>query len=219
VIPVVGLMLPFATAVALSPVPIAAVILAALSLHPGLGGRLFVAGWALGLVVALVVLALVIGLLDLAADGRAELVRIALGGLALLFALERAGAGRDTGYDHDAATWVGGLDRLPADRAFAMGVVQAALDPRKVVVIAAVAMVFSAGQLSLGESAIASVLFAVIGSVGVALPLVMSHGAGSTGRARLEAVRGRLVEDNTTIQAVALLLLGALLVGQGLAGL
>jgi hypothetical protein len=219
VIPVVGLMLPFAAAVALSPIPIAAVILTTLSLHPGLGGRLFVVGWALGLTVALIVLALVIGLLDLAADGRAELVRLVLGGLALLFALERAAAGRDHGYDLDAATWVGGLDRLPADRAFAMGVVQASLDPRKVIIIAAVAMVFAAAQLSLAESALATIVFGVIGSIGVALPLVTSHRAGSTGRARLEAARARLVEDNTTIQAVTLLILGALLVGQGLAGL
>ena len=48
-----------------------------LSLHPGVGGRVFVAGWALGLFVALVLGAsLVIGLLGLAADGRADLVRL-----------------------------------------------------------------------------------------------------------------------------------------------
>ena len=39
---VIGLMLPFAAGVALSPIPIAAVILMVLSLHPGVGGRLFV---------------------------------------------------------------------------------------------------------------------------------------------------------------------------------
>jgi hypothetical protein len=210
-------MLPFAAAVALSPMPIAAVILMVLSLHPGIGGRVFVAGWALGLLVALVVLSLVIGLLGLAADGRAGLVRIVLGGVLLVFAVERAGAGRS--YDPDAASWVAGLDRLPADRAFAMGVVQASLDPRKVVIIAAVAMLFSAAQLSLAESVVATILFCVIGSLGVALPLLVSHRASSSGRARLESARTRLVEDNATIQAVALLIIGTLLVGQGIAGL
>jgi hypothetical protein len=100
-----------------------------------------------------------------------------------------------------------------------MGVVQAALDPRKVVVVAAVAMLFSAAQLPLLESVIAVAAFCVIGSLGVASPLLLSRGAGSAGRARLEAARTRLVEDNTTIQAVTLLILGALLVGQGLSGL
>lgn len=217
--PVIGLMLPFAATVALSPIPIAAVILMVLSLHPGVGGRVFVLGWALGLLIALVALSLVIGLLGLALDGRAGLVRIVLGGVLLLFAIERAGASRAAGYDPDAGSWVGGLDRLPADRAFAMGMVQASLDPRKVVIVAAVAMLFSAAQLSIGEAVVAAILFCVIGSLGVALPLVVSHRAGSTGRARLEAARARLVEDNTTIQAVALLILGTLLVGQGIAGL
>jgi hypothetical protein len=216
---VVGLMLPFATAVALSPIPIAAVILTTLSLHPGIGGRVFVVGWALGLLIAVIVLSLVIGLLGLAMDGRAALVRALLGILLLVFAAERATAGRGTRYDPDAATWVGGLDRLPADRAFAMGVVQAALDPRKLVVVAAVAMIFSAAQLSLTDALIATLVFGVIGSIGVALPLVVSHRSGSAGRARMEAARARLLEDNTTIQAVTSLILGALLIGQALAGL
>lgn len=218
-ISLVGLMLPFAAGVALSPIPIAAVILMTLSLHPGIGGRVFVVGWALGLLVALVILSLVIGLLGLAADDRAGLVRLVLGGVLLVFALERATAGRGFGYDLDAPAWVGGLDRLPADRAFAMGVVQAALDPRKVVLIAAVAMVFAAAQLTLVESVISVLLLCVVGSLGVASPLLVSRRAGSAGRARLEAARTRLMEDNTTIQAVTLLLLGALLVGQGIAGL
>ena len=217
--PVIGLMLPFAAGVALSPIPIAAVILMVLSLRPGVGGRLFVVGWAVGLLAALVVLALVIGLLGLADAGRSGLVRIVLGVVLLVFAVERAGAGRGAGYDPDAPAWVAGLDRLPPDRALAMGVVQAALDPRKVVVIAAVALLFTAAQLTPVESVAASLLFGVLGSIGVALPLLVSHRAGSAGRARLEAARTRLVEDNTTIQAVTLLLLGALLIGQGLAGM
>jgi hypothetical protein len=215
---VIGLMLPFAAGVALSPMPIAAVTLMALSPHPGAGGRVFVAGWALGLLVALVLLSLIVGILGLAADGRADLVRIILGGLLLVFALERAGAGRGSGSDPDGPAWVSGLDRMPADRAFAMGVVQAALDPRKLLLLAAVAMVLSATQLVLLESVIALLVFCVIGSLGVALPLLVSRGAGSARRARMEAARTRLVEDNTTIQAVTLLITGSLLVGQGLAG-
>ncbi|MET0772105.1 MAG: GAP family protein [Candidatus Limnocylindrales bacterium] len=217
--PVIGLMLPFVAGVALSPIPIAAVILMVLSLHPGIGGRVFVIGWALGLLLAVVVLSLVIGLLGLASEGRSGPARIVLGALSLVFALERATAGRGAGYDPDAPAWVAGLDRLPADRAFAMGVVQAALDPRKMLLIAAVAMVFTAAHLAPVESVISALLFCVIGSLGVAAPLLVSRRAGSAGRARLEAARTRLVEDNTTIQAVTLLILGALLVGQGLAGL
>lgn len=216
---VIGLMLPFAVGVALSPMPIAAVILMVLSLHPGIGGRTFVVGWVIGLLLAVTVLSLAVGLLGLATGDRVGLARIVLGCLLLLFSLERAMAGRGSGYEADAPAWVGGLDRLPADRAFAMGVVQAALDPRKVVVILAVALVFAAAQLPPVDALVAAIAFGAVGSLGVASPLLVSRRAGSVGRARLEAARTRLVEDNGTIQAVTLLLLGALLVGQGLAGM
>jgi hypothetical protein len=215
---VIGLMLPFAAGVALSPIPIAAVILMTLSLHPGIGGRVFVAGWAVGLLIAVVVLSLVVGLVGLATDGRGAIVRLVLGVTLLAFALERASAGRASSHDPDGPAWVSGLDRLPADRAFAMGVVQAALDPRKLLIIVAVAMLFSAAQLTLLESVVATLVFCVLGSLGVASPLLASRRAGSAGRARLESARARLIEDNTTIQAVTLLILGTLLFGQGLAG-
>jgi hypothetical protein len=154
--------------------------------------------------------------LDLATEGRLALVRIVLGGLLLLFAAERATAGRGSGFDPDPPAWVIGLDRLPADRAFATGVVQAALDPRKMVLVAAVALLLSASRLAPVDALVATVLFCVVGTLGVASPLLVSRRTGSAGRARLEAARTRLLEDNTTIQAVTMLLLGALLVGQGL---
>jgi hypothetical protein len=216
--PVVGLMLPFAVGVALGPIPIAAVILMVLSLHPGVGGRMFVVGWAVGLLAAVIVLSLVVGWLGLAAAGRVWVVRLILGVVLLVLAWERASAGRASGADGEMPSWVSGLDRMPLDRAFTFAVLQASLDPRKVILVAAVALVFSAAAMSLAEALVASLLFAVIGSLGVASPLVLSRRAGSSGRARLEAARTRLVEDNTTIQAVTLLLLGALLVGQGLVG-
>jgi hypothetical protein len=213
----VGLMLPFAVGIALSPVPIAAVILMMLSLHPGIGGRMFVAGWAVGLLVAVVVLTTLLGWLGVGAF--ATPLRLLLGVVLLVFAWERASAGGGSRRESEGPAWVSGLDRLAADRAFAMGALQAGLDPRKLVLIAAVGMLFVTARLPTGEALIASLAFSVVGSLGVAAPLVVGQRAGTAGRARLDAVRARLVEDNSVITAVTLLLLGALLVGQGLAGL
>jgi Sap, sulfolipid-1-addressing protein len=217
--PVVGLMLPFAVGIALSPVPIASVILMALSLHPGVGGRLFVAGWALALVAAVLALSLVAGWLAMVDGGRASLARLVLGAVLLVFAWERAGAGRGYAIDVSSPAWVSGLDRLPPDRAFATGAIQAGLDPRKLVVVAAAALLLADAHVSPLDSVIVAGLFAVVGSLGVALPLVVSWRGGAVGRARLEVARVRLLEDGTTIQAVTLLLLAVLLVGQGIAGL
>jgi Sap, sulfolipid-1-addressing protein len=216
---VIGLVLPFAVGIALSPIPTAAVILLVLSLHPGIGGAVFVAGWASGLLVVSVVLLLVLGFLGLggtSAPGWVVPLRILLGVLLLLFAWERAGARRPAAMDPGSRSWVAGLDRLPPDRAFAMGALQAALDPRKLAVLAAVALAVGGAHLSTVDTVIVLLVFVVIASVGLAAPLVWSRLGGARARSNLELARARLVDDNGTIQAVTLLLLGTLLVGQGL---
>lgn len=192
----IGLILPFAVGVASSPMAIVAVIVLTQSAHAAANTGAFVAGWLLGLVIATVALLLFTGLLGVGAastPGWLPIVRI-LGGLMLiLFAWERAGAARTASA---AATWLGGLDRVSADRALAMGALQAALDaqagPHR-------------GRRAHGRA----------GGAGIdrgARVRAHRHGrrgtphhpariAGASAKARLETLRDRLAEDNMTIQA------------------
>lgn len=218
----IGLVLPFAVGVALSPMAIVAVIVLAQSTHVAVNAGAFVAGWLLGLVIGSLVTLLVTGLLGVggaSTPGWVPFARIAGGLVLLLFAWERAGARRPASVDGSGSAWVHGLERMSADRALGMGAVQAGLDPRKLVIIAAVALgVARAGQGST-EALVAMLVFVLVGTIGVAVPVVWPRIAGAGARARLEGLRDRLADDNATIQAVTLLLLGTLLVGQGLADL
>jgi len=216
----VGLVLPFAVGVALSPMAIVAVIVLTRSAHATVNAGAFVVGWLLGLVVASLVLLLVGGLLGAGGaspPGWVAPVRLVLGAALLAFAWERAGA-RRASLDH-GSSWVVSLDRMSADRALAMGAVQSALDPRKLVVIAAATLLMAQAGHGSAETLLAMLAFVLVGTVGVALPMVWPRVGGATARDRLDAVGDRLVDDNATIQAVSLLLLGTLLAGQGLAGL
>jgi hypothetical protein len=215
----IGLILPFAVGVALSPMAIVAVIVLTQSSHAAVNAGAFVAGWLLGLVIVTMALLLATGLLGAggaATPGWVAIARIVGGLVLLLFAWERASAARIAS---TASTWIGGLDRVSADRALAMGALQAALDPRKLIILAAVAL--TVGRVGQGstEALVAVIVFVIIGTLGVALPLILPRIAGAAAHPRLEMLRDRLADDNATIQAVTLLLLGALLVGQGLAGL
>lgn len=215
----IGLILPFAVGVALSPMAIVAVIVLTQSSHAAVNAGAFVAGWLLGLVIVTMALLLFTGLLGVggaATPGWVAIARVLGGVVLILFAWERASAARTASV---ASTWVGGLDRVSADRALAMGALQAALDPRKLIILAAVAL--TVGRVGQGstEALIAVLVFVLIGTIGVALPIVWPRIAGAAASVRMDALRDRLAEDNTTIQAVTLLLLGALLAGQGLAGL
>jgi hypothetical protein len=216
----IGLVLPYAVGVALSPMAIVAVIVLTRSAHADVNGGAFVVGWLLGLVVATLALVLLAGVLGAGATPRptwVEVARLVGGVLLLLFAWERAGARRSA--DGPGRSWVAGLGRASADRALAMGAVQAALDPRKLVVIAATALVLAGAGEGSTQALVSLVVFALVGTVGVALPIVWPRVAGARAHARLEAIGDRLADDSATIQAVTLLLLGALLAGQGLAGL
>lgn len=218
----IGLVLPFAVGVALSPMSIVAVIVLAHSTYAAVNAGAFAAGWLLGLVLGSLVMLLLTGLLGVGGTSTPAWVPIARigGGVALLlFAWERAGARRSGSIDGAGPAWVLGLERLSADRALGMGAIQAALDPRKLLIIAAVVLgVSQAGQGST-EALVSMLVFVLVGSLGVAIPLAWPRIVGSSSRGRMELWRDRLAEDNPTIQGVTYLLLGTLLAGQGLAGL
>lgn len=218
----IGLILPFAVGVALSPMAIVAVIALTRSMHAPVNASAFVAGWALGVLIASMLLLMVAGALGVGATSRpgwVGIVRVAGGLVLLLFAWERAAARQHPVLDGAAPSWVGGLERASADRALAMGAVQAALDPRKLVVIAgAVLSVAQTGQGST-EALVPVIVFALVATLGVALPLVWPAVGGAAGHERMGSLRDRLASDSATIQAVSLLFLGTLLAGQGMAGL
>jgi uncharacterized membrane protein YdjX (TVP38/TMEM64 family) len=60
------------------------------------------------------------------------------------------------------------------------------------------------------------VVFAVVASIGVAAPVVVYLFAGARAAAILEDLRGWLVQHNTVIMAVLLLVIGTKLVGDGI---
>jgi hypothetical protein len=188
-----------------------------LSLHPSVHAGAFVLGWAGGLVAASVVVLALVGLAGIGAPSPAPWVgplRILIGVVLLLLGIGRWSATRRSGLESGQASWLGGIEQRSIERTFAMGAVQAGVNPRNLLLVVAAILVIGEARLGAIELVVALATLVALGSLGVALPLVRGR-AGLAARARLEADRARLVDDNGTIQAVSLYILAALLIGQG----
>jgi Sap, sulfolipid-1-addressing protein len=84
---------------------------------------------------------------------------------------------------------------------------------------AAAGMTIGAADTTGTESAVAVVLFALAGSVSVAVPFVAHLVMGERANAPLRRANAWLTDNNATVMAVVLLVIGALVLVKGLGGL
>jgi len=69
-----------------------------------------------------------------------------------------------------------------------------------------------------GEPALSYAVFALIGTVGVAVPVVIYFALGDRAGPVLERLKSWLAQNNGVIMAVLLLIIGAKLIGDAIAG-
>jgi hypothetical protein len=69
------------------------------------------------------------------------------------------------------------------------------------------------------EQVVASIVFALVASIGVAVPVGVQLAAGERAGAVLDDLKGWMVQNNAVIMAVLLLVLGAKMVGDGISAI
>jgi hypothetical protein len=69
-----------------------------------------------------------------------------------------------------------------------------------------------------GEEAVAYLVFALIGTVGVATPVVIYFALGERAGSLLDGLKRWMSRNNAVIMAVLLLVIGAKLVGEAISG-
>jgi threonine/homoserine/homoserine lactone efflux protein len=218
----IGQVLPLAVGVALSPVPIIAVVLMLVTPRARANGPAFLVGWIVGLgVVGAIVLAIA-DPADATSDGQpatwVDVLKLVLGLLLLLVALKQWRA-RPHGDDEPATPkWMGAIEGFGPGKALVAGAVLAGANPKNILLaIAAAASIASAG-ISGGGEAVAYLAFALIGTVGVAAPVVIYFSMGERAGALLDGLRRWMARNSAVIMAVLLLVIGAKLVGDAITG-
>lgn len=218
---VIGDLLPSALAVALSPIPVVAVVVVLGGRGARSAGPAFAAGWIAGLVAVSVAVVLLLGSASDADGEDAGLVwwKIAVGLLFLAMAAKQWRKRRPRGEQQPEPGWMATLDTASAGRAAALGAGLSAANPKNpTLTLTAAASIAEAGLDAAGTT-LAVAVFVAIGSLTVAGSVAFYLAAGERAARPLAAVKHFMAENNAVIVMVVLLLLGAKLLGDGLAGL
>ena len=104
-------------------------------------------------------------------------------------------------------------------KALGAGALLSGLNPKNLLLAVGGAATIAQTGLSTTDQAIAYVVFAIIGTIGVASPVVIYFALGDRAPALLEKMKGWMGQNNAVIMAVLCLVIGVKLIGQALGGL
>jgi len=219
----IGQALPFAVAIALSPIPIVGVVLMLATPAGPVEGLAFLAGWVLALAAGGTALLLLASGSD-ASEGGApadwvSIVKLLLGGLLVGLAL-RQWRGRPRGdAEPELAAWMRTIDRFTPAKAAGMGALLAVVNPKNLLLLAGGAAAIAQTGASTGDQAVALAVFIAIATVGVAAPIAIKFLMGERSAALLGRLRDWMARESATIMAVICLVIGVKLIGDAISGL
>jgi hypothetical protein len=220
---VIGDLLPLALGVAISPVPIIAVILMLLAPRAKVASVAFGLGWLIGISAVVTVVTL---LVDPADDGDAgdpstlsSVLKILLGAAAILLAVKQWRS-RPRGDDEPQLPgWMAAVDKMTGPRALAVGAALSALNPKNLTLCLAAGVTIGGGGLDGQDTVVALVVFVALAASTVVLPVVAFLVAHDRVQGPLDGLRTWLTANNATVMAVLLLVIGVALLGKGIGGL
>jgi threonine/homoserine/homoserine lactone efflux protein len=218
----IGDLLPSAVGVALSPVPIIAVILMLGTPRARANGPAFGLGWVAGLVVVSVIVLLVAGGADDTDSGTSAAVDwivLGLGAVFLLMAFKQWQARPKPGTEAAVPKWMAAIDRFSAGKSLVLGAALSGANPKNLALTLAASASIARAGLSGGETALAVAIFVVIGSLTVVGPVLFYLVATDRAAGPLSSIKEFMSAHNAVIMMVVLLVLGAKLIGQGIGGL
>jgi threonine/homoserine/homoserine lactone efflux protein len=216
----IGDLLPSAVGVALSPIPIVAVILMLGTPRARSTGPAFAAGWVLGLVTVAVIVLLVAGDADSSGDTSTAVdVVMLLFGLLLLAVAGKQWQGRPrAGQEPEMPKWMAAIDDFSAGCAFGLGVLLSAVNPKNLALTLAAAASLAQAGLSAGGDAAGVAVF-VVGSLTVAGPVLAYLMMGKGAERVLGEIKQFMSDNNAVIMTIVCLVLAAKLIGNAIGGL
>jgi threonine/homoserine/homoserine lactone efflux protein len=217
---VLGDVLGFAAAVAVSPLPIIAVILILATPRGRLNGLLFTAGWILGLAVLGAIM------LGIASPSGASAhnhpatwvgaLKLALGLFLVLFGARQWRRRPKDPSQAQLPKWMGAIDRLTPVKVFGLGTALAALNAKNApLTIAAGATIGSAG-LPVGQQIASLAIFVLIATLGLLAPLAVFLLGGERAKTTLGNWKEWAAQHNVAVMAVLFFVLGLKLLGDGI---
>jgi threonine/homoserine/homoserine lactone efflux protein len=218
----IGDILPLAVGVAVSPIPIVAVILMLFSARARSNGPAFLLGWLVGLIVVGVIVLAVSDAGDVDSSDDASTLGSwlkLLFGLALLFLAVRQWRGRPReGDEPKVPKWMQAIDAVTPVKALGLGVLLSAVNPKNLMLIVGAGVSIAQSGLSAGDTAIVYGVFVLIACASIAGPVIYYLVGGDGAKKTMDGWKEWLLANNAAVMAVLLLVMGASLLGKGIAG-
>ena len=217
---VIGATLPLAIGIAISPIPIIAAILMLLSPKAKGTSVGFLLGWIVGILVAVTVFTLLSSVLPDSGEDESKpvhgVIQIVLGAGLLFLALRQWRSRPRAGVQAALPKWMSAIDTMNAGKGFGLGFLLAAVNPKNLLLGAGAGVAIGSAGLAAGEAAVAIGVFTVIAAASVAIPVIAYLVASERMSGPLESLRSWLVQNNSTVMAVLLLVIGFVLIGKGI---
>jgi threonine/homoserine/homoserine lactone efflux protein len=218
----VGDLLSSAAAVALSPIPIIAVVMVLGTPRARTSGPAFALGWVLGLGVASVIVVLLLSDADDPDSDAATgvgWIEVAIGLLFLGMAAKQWRKRPERGQPPEMPKWMATLGSVTPARATCLGLALSGANPKNLALTFAAAAAIAEAGLDSTDTVLAVAAFVVVGSITVAGSVSLYLIDADRAARPLATVKQFMSDHNAVIMMVILLLLGAKLLGNGLGGL
>jgi threonine/homoserine/homoserine lactone efflux protein len=212
--------LTFAVGVAISPVPIIAVIVMLFSRRARMNGPLFLLGWVLALAIISACAYILADQGDVATGtGAADTVawaKIVFGVLLLLLAGRQWRSRPAPGNEPEMPKWMGGIDAFSPAKALALGVLLAGVNPKNLLLTVAAAVGLAQLSVSTTDGVVSLLVFIVVASLTIAAPVVYYVIGGAHAKAELDSLKRWLAVHNAAVMAVLFVVFGVDLIAKGI---
>lgn len=218
----IGDMLPAAIGVAISPLPIIAVVLILVSPRGRVNGVAYLTGQVLGIAV--------LGAILLAVAGRAgaqdedqpsgwvNWLKVVLGVVLLALAFKQWRGRPRQGEEAETPSWMGAVDAFTPAKSAGTGAALTTINPKNFILIVAGMAAIAQTGIPAREQAVSLAIFVLIGSLGVAAPVVVYFALGDRSQELLHRLKTWMAQNNSVIMAVVLLVIAAKLIGDAISG-
>ncbi len=170
----IGDLLPLAIGIAISPVPIIAVILMLITPQARSNGLAFLGGWVLGLAVVgaiVLIIANTAGIAESSGPSKTvSAIKLILGLLLLVAAFRQWRKRPKAGEEAPLPKWMKALDGFTPGKALAAGALLSGVNPKNLILNATAAAGIAQAGLSGVEQTFALIVLVVVGSLGVTRP-------------------------------------------------
>ncbi len=217
----IGNILVAAVGVALSPLPIIALVLVIGTKRARVCAPAFGLGWVTGLTVLSLALVFATGTADepgSAVETGVPWGKALIGVACILLAVKQWRSRPKQGEEAELPGWMSKLDEVAPGKAFLMGAGLGVANPKNVACTAAASASISQAGLTGGSAIVAVAVFVVLGSLTIVGPVLCQLLAAERAAAPLARTKEFMVSNNAVIMMVVLLLIGTKILGDAFGG-